>query len=74
MRYLWRMLHCTENPINLLPEMKQPGLVPNSYIHVSVSNLYILRISLPIWLQQNRMNDPGNIKIAHRYLIVEIER
>jgi hypothetical protein len=25
-----------------------------SYIHVSVSNLYIPRIGLPIWLQQNR--------------------
>jgi hypothetical protein len=28
-------------------------LVPDSYIHVSVSDLYIPRISLPIWLQQN---------------------
>ncbi len=32
--------------------MKLCGLVPNSYIHVSVSDLYISRISLPIWLQQ----------------------
>jgi hypothetical protein len=29
------------------------GLAPNSYIHVSVSDLYILMISLPILLQQN---------------------
>jgi hypothetical protein len=37
------------------------GLVPSSYIQVSVSNLYISRIGLPIWLQQNRQTDPGNI-------------
>ncbi len=35
-------------------------LVPNSYIHVLVSNLYILMI----WLQQIRQTDPGNIEIA----------
>ncbi len=32
--------------------MKLCCLVPNSYIHVSVFDLYIPRISLPIWLQQ----------------------
>ncbi len=31
------------------------------YIHVSVSNLYIPRIILPILLQQNRWTDLGNI-------------
>ncbi len=31
--------HCTENHIYVFPEMKLRGLVPNSYIHVSVSNL-----------------------------------
>ncbi len=36
-------------------------LVPNFYIHVSVSDLYIPRIGLPIWLQQNRQTNPGNI-------------
>ncbi len=45
--------HCTENPICIFPEMKLRGLVPNSYIHVSLSDLYNPRISLPIWLQQN---------------------
>jgi hypothetical protein len=40
--------HCTENPIYVFPEMKLRGLVPNSYIHVSVSELYIPRIGLPI--------------------------
>ncbi len=44
-------VHCTENPIYVFPEMKLRGLVPNFYIRVSVSNLYILRIGLPIWLQ-----------------------
>jgi hypothetical protein len=43
--------------------MKLPGLVPNSYIHVSVSDLYIPRIGLPIWLQQNRQTDPGKYKL-----------
>jgi hypothetical protein len=33
-------LHCTENPIYVFPEMKLGGLVSNSYIHVSVSDLY----------------------------------
>jgi hypothetical protein len=37
--------------------MKLHGLVPDSYIHVSVSDLYIPRVSLPIWLQQNRWTD-----------------
>jgi hypothetical protein len=53
--------HCTENPIYVFPEMKLFGLVPNSYILVSVSDLYIPRINLPIWLQQNRRTDSGNI-------------
>jgi hypothetical protein len=54
-------LHCAENPIYVFPEMKLCGRVPNSYIHVSVSNLYNPRIGLPIWLQKNRQTDPGNI-------------
>jgi len=37
------------------------GLSPNSYIHVSVSDLYIPRISPHIWLQQNRQTEPGKI-------------
>ena len=43
-------------------EMKLCGLVPNSYIHVSVNDLYIPRIGLPIRLQQNRKTDPWNIQ------------
>jgi hypothetical protein len=52
--------------------MELHGLVPNSYIHVSVSDLYIPRIGLPIWLQQNRQTDPGN-KHINRSQIHECE-
>ncbi len=48
----------------IFPEMKLRGLIPNSYIHVSVSDLYISRISLPIWLKQNWQTDPWNICIS----------
>jgi len=44
----------------------------NLHIYVSVSHLYIPRISLPILLQPNRQTDPGNIYIAHRYMNVGI--
>jgi hypothetical protein len=53
------ILHCTQNPIYVFPEMKLHGPVSNSYIHES--DLYIPRISLPIWLQQNKQTDPENI-------------
>jgi hypothetical protein len=33
--------------------MKLRGLSPNSYIHVSVSDLYIPTIGLPIVMQEN---------------------
>ncbi len=36
-------------------------LSPNFHIHVSVSDLYIPRIGLPILLLPNRQTDPGNI-------------
>jgi hypothetical protein len=41
--------------------MKLSGLVPNSYIHVSVSHLYILTIGPPTLLQQYRWTDCENI-------------
>ncbi len=55
------LAHCTENSKHIFPKMKLRSIINNSYIHVSVSNLYIPRIGLPIWLQQNRQADPGNI-------------
>ncbi len=67
-------IHVTENQIYVFPEKKLRGFVPNAYIHVSVSDLFITGIDLPIWLQQNRQTDPGNISIAHRYMNMEIVR
>ncbi len=48
---LWP-LHCTENPIYVFLEIKLCSLVPNSDIHVSVSDLYIPKTGLPILLHQ----------------------
>jgi hypothetical protein len=39
-----RLVHRTESPIFVFPEMKLCCLVPNSYIHVSVRDLYITRV------------------------------
>ncbi len=71
---LREVLHCTENRIFVFPEKELRGLNPNSYIHVSVSDLYIPRIGPHIWLHQNRQNDPGNIQISHRYMSEGIGR
>ncbi len=43
------------------------GHSPNFHIHMSVSDLYIPTIDLPILLHKNMWTDPGNIKIAHRH-------
>jgi hypothetical protein len=42
--------------------MNLRSLVPNSYIPVSVSDLYIPTIGLPILLHENRWTDRGNIQ------------
>ena len=51
-------LHCKDtvpkNSKHSFPEMKLRGLVTSSYIHVSVSDLYIPTIGPPILLQQDR--------------------
>ncbi len=52
--------------------MKLRGLSPNFHIHVSVSDLYIPTVGLPILQQENRWNDCGNILIVHRHINVEI--
>jgi hypothetical protein len=59
---LYRKSHlCSpKKGIYVFPE-KGRGLSPNSYIHVSVSDLYIPRIGPHIWLQQKRQTDPRNI-------------
>ena len=45
-------MHYTENSQQIFPEMKLRGLDPSSYIPISVSDLYIPTIDLPILLQE----------------------
>ncbi len=54
-------VHCNENPIYVFPEKELRGLSPNFRINVSVSDLYIPRISPHIFLQQNRQINHGKI-------------
>jgi hypothetical protein len=63
-------LYCQQDPIFVFPEMKLCGLDPNFYNHVSVSDLYISTIGLPILLQQNRRTDHGNweLGLAFKFL------
>ncbi len=49
-----KTLHCNEKPIYMFPGKKLPGLSPNFYIRVSMSDLYIPRIGAHIFLPQNR--------------------
>jgi hypothetical protein len=53
--------------------MKLRGLVPNFYIHVSVSDLYIpSHDRSPNAIQQNRQIDRRNIYIAPKYMNIDI--
>jgi hypothetical protein len=52
--------HNTENSKHLFPKKELRGHSPNSYIHVSVSDLYILMLGLLFLLQDNRWTDRGN--------------
>ncbi len=54
-------MHCKEISIYIFPEKELLGLSPNFHIHVSVRDLYIPTIGPPIFLQQNRQTDCGNI-------------
>ncbi len=54
----------SENSKQIFSEMKLCSLSPNSYIHVSVSDLYmysIPKIDLPILLQEIMWTNRGNI-------------
>ncbi len=62
----------TENSKRIFTEKEFRGHNPNFHIHVSVSDLYTPMIDLPILLQENRWANPGNIKLAHRHMNVEI--
>jgi hypothetical protein len=50
-----------ENSRQIFREKELRSLTPNFHIHVSVSDLYIPTIGLPILLQENIWTDPGNI-------------
>jgi hypothetical protein len=52
--------HNTENAKQIFPGKELRGYSPNSGIHVSVSDLYIPLIGLPILLQENRWPERGN--------------
>jgi hypothetical protein len=56
----------------LFPKWNYNVLSRSSYTYISVRDLYISRIGLPIMLQENMWADPGNIEIAHRHMNVEI--
>jgi hypothetical protein len=43
----------TENSKQIFPEMKLRGPSPDSYVHASVSDLYIPAVGLPILLKEN---------------------
>ncbi len=46
----------------LFPKQNYNVLSPSAYIHISVRDLYIYRIGLPILMKGNRKHvDPGNI-------------
>ncbi len=45
-------LHYTENSKHIFPEMKQRSLAPNYYIRITVSDLNIPTIGLPILLPE----------------------
>jgi hypothetical protein len=61
--------HNKENSRQIFPKKELRGLSPGFHIHVSVSDLYISVIGLPILLQENMWTDPGNINRSqtHEY-------
>jgi hypothetical protein len=56
--YSTRQRHNTKNSKQIFPGKELRGYSPNSYIHISVSYLYI---GLPILLEENRWAECGNI-------------
>jgi len=60
-RYTALQRHNTENSKQIFPKIELCGLSPNFHIHVSVSDINIPIIGLPIFLQENMLADPGNI-------------
>jgi hypothetical protein len=81
------IMHCTKKPNYVFPEMKLRGLVPNSYTHVSVSDLYIPRIGVPSVFgcskigrpilgiyKLSQVQDCGNYKTEQYISVLEITR
>jgi hypothetical protein len=59
--------HNNENSKQIFPEKDLRGHSPIFHIHVSVSDLYLPLIDLPILLQENMWTDPGthmNVEIG----------
>ncbi len=54
--------HNTENSKQVFPGKELRGYSPYSYIHVSVSDLYIPLIGLPVLLQENRWAERGKYR------------
>jgi hypothetical protein len=52
--------HNIQNTRQIFPEKKMARLSLNFHIHVSVSDLYIPTIGLPILLQEKVWTDPEN--------------
>jgi hypothetical protein len=61
-----------ENLKQIFPEKEYRGLSPNFHIHVSVSELYISTIALPVLLEEICRLILGYIKITQRHMNVEI--
>ncbi len=66
-------MHCKDTFVDwkqIFPEKELRGYSTNSYIHVTVSDLYAPLIGLPILLQENRWTGR---EIAHRHMNMEID-
>ncbi len=59
--------HNTEDSKEIFPEKELRGHSPNLHKHVSVSDLCIPTIDLPILLQENMWTDPGNRSQTHEF-------
>jgi hypothetical protein len=65
--------HNTENSKQMFPEKELRGRSPNFHVHVSVSDLSTLfPKSICLFCCRKICGLPGNIKIAHRHMNVEI--
>ncbi len=61
-RYIHKCKDIIPELEQIFTEMKLRCLGHNSYIHVSVSDLYITKVNLPILLQENMWTPRGNMK------------